>query len=177
LNKMIKLIAKPVVKNKYWIVENNGDKIGTVQAVEDGGYVYVQDQNRNKYATIKTLGQSHNIKFETSTNIEKPKPQARAISKPNNKVLDGYPTDTTPHNVMREVRLGVSVYTKTKKSKSYFCAGYFAIEEKSEWTVEFCPKLITVNRHKILGPYKTRSEVLEAIKEIKHNGTYTKPQP
>lgn len=169
---MIKLVARPVVKNKYWIVENNGDKIGTVQAVEDGGYVYVQDQNRNKYATIKTLGQSHNIKFETSTNQNKTKPSA---TKTNTKVLDGYPTDVTPHNVMREVRLGASVYTKSKKSKSYFCAGYFAVEEKSLWSIEFCPKLITVNRHRILGPFKTRSEAQDAIKEIENNGTHTKP--
>jgi hypothetical protein len=172
---MIKLIARPVVKNKYWIVENNGDKIGTVQAVEDGTYVYVQDHNRNKYATIKTLGQSHNIKFETSTETEKNK--TKVANKSNNKILDGFHTDVTPHNIMREVRLGISVYTKSKKSKSYFCAGYFGIEEKSEWTIEFCPKLITVNRNKVIGPFKGRSEAVDAIKEIKNNGTYTKPQP
>ena len=171
---MIKLIAKPVVKNKYWIVENNGDKIGTVQAVEDGGYVYVQEHNRNKYPTIKTLGQLHNINFESYTAPEKKSPSTNKI---NYKILDGWPTDTVPQNVLREVRLGVSVYTKTNKSKSYFCAGYFAVQEKSEWLIEFCPKLITVNRHTFLGPYRTKLEAQEAIKEIKNNGTYPQPQP
>lgn len=161
MNKMIKLVARPVVKNKYWIVENNGNKIGTVQAVEDGGYVYVQEHNRNKYPTIKTLGQSHNIKFETYTSPVKK--ETNSIK--TNKVLDGFPTDEIPQNAMREVRLGVSVYTKTKKSKSYFCAGYFAIKEKTEWLVEFCPKLITVNRHSFLGPFATKLEAHNAIKE------------
>ena len=170
---MIKLVARPVVKNKYWIVENNGDKIGTVQAVEDGGYVYVQEHNRNKYPTIKTLGQSHNIKFESYTIPEKKPPSSH---KTNNKILDGFPTDVTPQNAMREVRLGVSVYTKTKKSKSYFCAGYFAVKEKTEWLVEFCPKLITVNRHTFLGPYTSESEAQNAIKDQTNNGTLPKPQ-
>ena len=30
------LLAKPVVKNKYWIVEESGNKVATIQAVEGG---------------------------------------------------------------------------------------------------------------------------------------------
>ena len=36
-------VAKPVVKNKYWIVESEGNKIATIQAVEGGNVAYVQD--------------------------------------------------------------------------------------------------------------------------------------
>ena len=32
-------IAKPIVKNKFWIVERDGEKLATIQAIdEDGGY-------------------------------------------------------------------------------------------------------------------------------------------
>ena len=34
--------ARPVVKNKYWIVEKDGEKIATIQAANDG-VVFVQD--------------------------------------------------------------------------------------------------------------------------------------
>jgi len=45
---MNELIARPVIKNKFWIVEEEGKKIATIQAVEDGGFVYVQEQSRQR---------------------------------------------------------------------------------------------------------------------------------
>ena len=34
---MTELIAKPVVKNKIWIVESQGNKIGNIMTVDEGG--------------------------------------------------------------------------------------------------------------------------------------------
>ena len=32
--------AKPILKNKFWIIENNGERIGTLSKQEDKRYLY-----------------------------------------------------------------------------------------------------------------------------------------
>ena len=36
---MSEIIAKPVVKNKFWIVESGGLKIATIQVIDEEGGV------------------------------------------------------------------------------------------------------------------------------------------
>jgi hypothetical protein len=80
--------AKPIVKNKYWIVEDDGRKIATIQAAEDG-VVLVQDNHRLKYPSIKVLGTAHNIRFVRGQKIQtaavdchctQPQPKAKVIT-------------------------------------------------------------------------------------------------
>ena len=33
--------AKPILKNKFWIIENNGQRIGTLSKQEDKRYIVV----------------------------------------------------------------------------------------------------------------------------------------
>ena len=56
-------IAKPIVKNKFWVVEDHGTKVATIQAVEDG-VVYVHDAQREKFPSIKLLSKQYNIVFD-----------------------------------------------------------------------------------------------------------------
>jgi len=58
---MSEIIAKPVVKNKFWIVEEDGEKIATIQAVEDGGFAYVRGDSREVFPSIKVLAATYNI--------------------------------------------------------------------------------------------------------------------
>ena len=60
---MSDVIAKPIVKNKFWVVEEQGTKIATIQARDDGGFVYVHDDLREYFPTVKILKQKYNIKF------------------------------------------------------------------------------------------------------------------
>ena len=62
---MIDTIAKPVVKGKFWIVERDGEKCATIQAIdEDGGFAFVHDEKREIFPTIKLLSKKHNIEFK-----------------------------------------------------------------------------------------------------------------
>ena len=71
---MIETIAKPVVKDKFWIVEQYGAKIATIQAVdENGGYVYVHDNEREHFPSIKLISKKYNIQF---VKAEKPKKES-----------------------------------------------------------------------------------------------------
>lgn len=154
---MTELHAKPVLKNKYWIVESQGSKIATIQAIEDGGYVYVQDQERRKYSTIKLLSKAHNVVFEKDTNKNKTVSDGQEIY--------GYPVTGKPSNVLWDLKHQFPIFTKTSKSKSYYCAGYYIIKFNNGWVKSYCPKYITLNRYEYQGPFKTKIEMQEKLRE------------
>jgi hypothetical protein len=146
--------AKPVVKNKYWIVEDDGRKVGTIQAAEDG-VVLVQDNRRLKYPSIKVLGTAHNIRF-----VRGQKAQTASVDS----VYD-YPCRTVPYNAIYDLRLRLPLYTTSRKSRSYRCAGYYLVCVDSQWVEEFCPKKIILTRNKFLGPFQSREQMAQVLNE------------
>lgn len=153
---MNELIAKPVIKNKFWVVEESGNKIATIQAREDGGYAYVHDDQREYFPSVKNLKQKYNIKF---SNIEKPK-------KENIKTIYGYPITGKAYNQVWDVQRKLPIYSKTAKSKSLFCAGYYLIKMNCAWSECFCPKNITISRYEYTGPFKTKDVMQTTLKEL-----------
>ena len=154
---MIETIAKPVVKDKFWIVEQYGAKIATIQAVdENGGYVYVHDNEREHFPSIKLISKKYNIQF---VKAEKPKKESEHD-------IYGFPVLGTPSNQLLDVQRYLPIYTKGKKSKSCFCAGYYLVKFGNNWAKQFCPKLITLNRYEYQGPFKTEERALTVMKEL-----------
>lgn len=147
--------AKPVVKNKYWIVEDNGRKIGTIQAAEDG-VVLVQNNHRLKYPSIKVLGTAHNIRF-----VRGQRKQTASVDS----VYD-YPSRGTPYNAIYDVRLKLPLYTTGQDSKSYYCAGYYLVQYGSQYMLEFCPKKIVLTRNHFIGPFVTEESAQNKLREI-----------
>ena len=45
------ILAKPVVDNQYWILKKDNQKVGNIQAVDDGYQITIQ----NKTGTYKTI--------------------------------------------------------------------------------------------------------------------------
>lgn len=156
---MTELIAKTILKNKYWIVEKEGAKIATIQAIDDGGFVYVQENKREKFSTIKLLTKAHNLIFDNNYKKEK------GLVEQHN--VHGYPVSNKPWNVLWDVKHQFPVYTKTSKSKSFYCAGYYIIKFNNGWVKSYCPKFITLNRYQFQGPFKTKDEMNEALKAAK----------
>lgn len=158
---MSDIIAKPVVKNKFWIVEDHGEKVGTIQAVDEGGFAYVHNNERELFPSIKLLSKKYNIEF---VKAEKPKKDETVQHE-----VYGYPTSHTPHNQVLDVQRYLPIFTKSVKSKSFFCAGYYIIKFSSTWVRAYCPKLITLNRYEYQGPFKSQDRMLEAMKEANGN--------
>jgi hypothetical protein len=153
---MTELIAKPILKNKYWIVEEQGEKIATIQAIEEGGFVYVDGATRQLYPSIKLLSKDHNIVFDTDTKkVKTTAAQYDAYS---------FPTSQKPWNVLWDVKHQFPVYTKTNKSKSYYCAGYYIIKFNNGWVKSYCPKFITLNRYEFQGPFTSKEEMQERLR-------------
>lgn len=158
---MSELIAKPVVKNKFWVVENSGNKIATIQAVDDGTFVYVHDEQRQKFNSIKLLSKEYNIVFDKI---------AKKVGVKSANEIYGYPASSRPYNELYDVIRKLPVYTKTAKSKSYFCAGYYIVQFDNHWSEAYCPKLITLNRYPFQGPFKTKDVMQQQLRKI--NGKY-----
>lgn len=154
---MTELIAKPIVKNKMWIVESEGTKVGNIMSVDEGGVVYVHDNQREMFANIKLLSKKYNIEF---VKAEKPKRVKQDVYD-----VYGFPTNSQPNNEVLDVQRYLPIYTKGAKSKSFFCAGYYIIKFSSTWVRAYCPKLITLNRYEYEGPFKTQERMIEAMKE------------
>lgn len=158
---MSDIIAKPVVKNKFWIVEDHGTKVGTIQAIDEGGFAYVHDDEREVFPSIKLLSKQYNIEFVKAERTKKSVVDSHEVY--------GFPTNTKPHNEVLDVQRYLPIYTKSAKSKSFFCAGYYIIKFSNTWVRAYCPKLITLNRYEYEGPFKTQERMLAAMKEANGN--------
>jgi len=152
------LIAKPVLKNKFWIVESNGSKIGTIQAVENGGYVYVDSVGRKRFSTIKLLSKTYNLKFDAQKNKKVERIATHSIY--------GLPVNSRPHNILWDLKKRCPIFTKTSKSKSFFCAGFYVVKSNNIWETMFCPKYITLNRYDYYGPYHLDSQAKLKLEEL-----------
>ena len=152
----MQIIAKPVIDGKFWIVENDGNKIGTLQKDEENRFVLNSSSTRSIYEDMKSLEKQFGknffvsaLKKETTTNE-----------------VCGYPTNSKPHNSMYDLKKKLPLFTKSDASKSIYCAGYYAIKFDKGWVKSFCPKLITIQRYENKGPFKTELELRQVLSNV-----------
>jgi hypothetical protein len=129
--------AKTILKDKFWIVESDGERVGTLSLTEDkylfssGASTQYFDSER---ALKNTFGKDYN-----------------------------FPTSCSPYNSLYDVKNKLPLFTKSNKSKSLYCAGYYIIHFDKGWVKSFCPKLITIERYNFKGPFKTDIEMRQAL--------------
>lgn len=145
--------AKPVVANRYWILKQNGKKIGQVEA-DDQGYVVKIRNNINRYKTMPMVRRNESIEFAPPIKSMPPTPG----------MVHGYETGCRAYNAMWSVRHRLPLFTKTAKSKSWFAAGWFAINQNRIWRVERNPKLIVLERYEFHGPFHDKEQADESIR-------------
>jgi hypothetical protein len=149
------LIAKPIVKDQYWVVTDGDKKVGNVVASGTGIELIMNGIN-TKYDNESDLKKKHKIDFQTiKTNKTKP-----------NLPISNYPTTNKVFNSMLDIKKKLLLYTKTSKSKCYYAAGYFVINQHGFNEVVFCPKYIFIQRYKYYGPFKTEQEAKDLINSL-----------
>lgn len=149
--------AKPLLKNKLWILEANGEKFGALQKSEDG-YTIIRETKKEKFMTPEELAQHYAITYEKTIGDKKTSKK---------RMIYNMPCSDDPHNEMYNVQNNFPVYTKDKFSKSYYCAGYYLINiNDNGWEKYYCPKLIMVERYPYYGPFKTIKEMEEEYLKI-----------
>ena len=142
------LIAKPVVDKQFWILQENNNKIGNIEACDGGYQVKINNQVIAQYKTIKLVERNINVTFETI-----PKPEKKTSN-----IVHGYQAAGRVYNPVWDVPQKLPVYTKTKKSKSWYAAGWYTIKKGRHWAAEQDPKLIVLKRYPYQGPYHTKQE-------------------
>lgn len=144
------LIAKPVIDKQFWILQENNNKIGNIEACDGGYQVKINNQVIAQYKTIKLVERNINVTFETI-----PKPEKKTSN-----IVHGYQAAGRVYNPVWDVPQKLPVYTKTRKSKSWYAAGWYTIKKGRHWAAEQDPKLIVLKRYPYKGPYHTKKEAL-----------------
>jgi hypothetical protein len=150
------LIAKPVVKNQFWIVTDGDEKVGNVLA-DGSGFEVKLNGSKTHFKNTKAIERITNIKFE---NVAKFKTTAKDLP------FSEYPTTSKVYNSMLDVKRKLHLFTKTAKSKCYYAAGWFTVKQGVESKAIFCPKYIFIQRYEYTGPYKTKSEAENVLNSI-----------
>lgn len=146
------LIAKPVVKNQFWIVTNGKEKVGNVIA-DGSGFEVKINGNKTHYKNTRSIERITNIKFEPVAKLTK------KVETP----FSEYPTTSKVYNSILDIKRKLHLFTTTPKSKCYHAAGWFTIQQGSEEKAIFCPKYIFIQRYDYKGPFKTEKEAESQI--------------
>jgi hypothetical protein len=140
---MSETIARPIVNGKFWVIKQDEKKIGSVEK-DNKGYFVTTQQGNARFKTIKSLRDVTKIDFEDGK---------ERIKYPENQV-NNFPTDCKPFNGVYNIHTRLPIYTKEKKSKSWYAAGYYMLTVGRKTKVVFCPKLILLERYGYVGPVK-----------------------
>jgi len=159
--------AKTLVKDKFWIVEQNGEKLGTLSKQADNGWIFLSKQDKRQvFHTQESLFTKFGFGIFDEPDINKSAGEIQV----DNFDVHGYPCSQYPYNPMFDVQKQLPIYTKTPKSKSQFAAGYYIICFEKGWRKAYCPKIITLSRYEFKGPMKNKLEMQQilnrAVKEF-----------
>ena len=164
--------AKTLVKDKFWILEENGQKLGTLQKKDNNGWIFLSKaDSREVFHTPESLRERFGIDVLTPAPVEEIKTEEVIIEEFE---VHGYPVSQQPYNPMFDVQKQLPIYSKTPKSKSLFCAGYYIICFEKGWRKAYCPKLITLQRYPYRGPIRSKIEMQQVLNNaIKEQNTNT----
>ena len=146
------LIAKPVVKNQFWIVTDGKEKVGNVIA-DGSGFEVKLNGNKTHFKNTNSIQKQTNIEFQT-IKVDRTKKEVP---------FNEYPTTKKVYNSILDIKRKIHLFTKTQKSKCFHAAGWYVLFQGEEPTISFCPKYIFIQRYEYLGPYKTEDEAKNVI--------------
>ena len=153
------LHAKPIIANKFWIVEKDGEKFATLRKNEDNRFVLSNELGIKVYDTKEKLTKEFGKDFFVVKIVKE-----ADNAEPNE--VHGYATSATPHNAMFDIKRKLPLFTKSGDSKSLYCAGYYVIKFDKGWVKSHCPKLITLQRYEFQGPFKTELEMKQVLSNV-----------
>jgi hypothetical protein len=151
------ILAKSVIKDKFWILEENAKRVGMMNFKDDNYVINLRKEDivaHNK-GDLKTLG----IEFIL-----------RDFSQGGHLEVMGFPTDQEEVFNVQELK-GYPCFTKKAQSKSIHAAGWYGLKFKNGWVAVLCPRLSTLDNNTSLGPYKTKMD-LKVVLQQQKDGSY-----
>lgn len=153
---MNELQAKPVIPEKFWIVELDGEKFATPRREDDDRFIMSNKTGVKVYDTKQSLMKQFGNDFFVARII-------READGSDPQEVHGFSSSTVPHNAMFDIKRKLPLFTKSEDSKSLYCAGYYIIRFEKGWVKSHCPKLITLQRYPYQGPFKTELEMKQVL--------------
>jgi len=153
------LHAKPIIEDKFWIVEKDGEKFATLRKDEENRFVLSNNTGIKIYNDKASITKQFGKNFFVAR-IVKESNDAEPLE------VHGYPSSTAPYNSMFDIKRKLPLFTKSKDSKSHYCAGYYVIRFDKGWVKSFCPKLITLQRYEFKGPFKNDVEMKQVLANV-----------
>ena len=114
------LKAKPVLKDRFWIVENNQERIGTL-SWNDDRYMFSSKIETCFFDNTKQIKKKFGTELIWTDVTDTPQPTQDTF------FVHKFPTSVAPYNTMYDVKRKLPLFTKSEKSKSAYCAGYYII--------------------------------------------------
>jgi hypothetical protein len=144
------IVAKPVVKDQYWILKEDNKKIGELESA--GGELVVKLKDPARLKTYKMNGRAMpGIEFEPPINRTEPAKNS----------VHGYEVKGAVYNPVWDVKQRLPLFTREDKSKSWYAAGWYLVRQHKNWKTVQHPKLITLQRYPYQGPYYTKEQANE----------------
>jgi hypothetical protein len=141
------ITAKPVVDKNYWILTQGDAKIGAITAGSDGYTVTIRGR-QHRFNNMRGLKSQLKIDL----------PSAPRQARPDYQQVHGFDAGCRAYNGMWHVQLRLPVFTKSVKSRSWYAAGWYAVQQARSWKIIRNPKLILLQRYRFQGPFHSREE-------------------
>ena len=156
--------TKEIIKDKFWIVEDSGVKVGTIRKCSSDTFELNIRETSTEQISLSGLMSRYGEKIleskESSVVVEENKLGSRGW----NVVLstvDGYPSKHKAYNIDTLVvnEKQVPIYTKSKTSEVIYVAGYYGVHFPQRWQGLYGTKLETLQTYEFIGPFKTKAEM------------------
>jgi len=151
-------ITKTLIPNKEWIIEDHGQKIGSV-AKHKKGYSFLRKGQKFGFKSLEEITNELKISLVSAT-------PASVQSDIDSYSIYNFPCSSKPYESVYNLKKKLPLFAKSAKSKSQYCAGYYVIKFRKGWVKSFCPKLITLERYEYKGPYRSETEMRSILNSV-----------
>lgn len=158
------IISKTLIPNKEWILKQGNEKVGSIAKIKKG-YSFLKKGQQLQYKSIEEIKENFGIDITLPVNQQKHNSGNLSYH------IYNFPCSSKPFEDVYNIKKKLPLFAKSSKSKSRYCAGYYIIKFRKGWVKSFCPKLITLERYKFLGPFKTEQEMKTMLNMVNKNET------
>ena len=151
--------TKQLLPDRFWIIEQNGVRIGTIQRHDENNFIVT--------GTDSSIAQMSRDEVDEQFSIFQNIDVVNASSQPDiKKEVYEYPTKHTPYNAVLDVKHKIPLYSKSPNSNNMYAAGYYIVHFPKGWVKGFCPKLSTLANNEFQGPFKSVMEQRQAFSNV-----------
>ena len=159
------IYTKEIVKDKFWIMENSGVKIGTIRFCSSDDFelnIREEDVAINEHISLSELTNRYGEKIltpkEATVNIID-RTDTRGGWHTSLADIEGYPSKHLVYNVevIEKNEKQFYTYTKSTTSSVRYAAGYYGVKYPAGWRWFYGGKLETLDTYEFIGPFKSKS--------------------